>query len=215
MQYFYMIILHLFNKHIFDHQQKGPANGNVHLVQTERKSITNRKHVDSESRHFVSQTFRLRPIFGCKMGDTSSLNEEPIPLEEVKNTADYSQPSRAHSPRFINITDIQSAIRAEKIKNQEDGNDSGGEISLSGFEVEDAEEPLLTDMKLTCSDCESHKTTRKDMEMKMREMSDDIQRLERKIDTLVNSLLLSSQGSSTSSDQQSTVQVHKVKHSEV
>lgn len=182
----------------------------MHLIQAE-KETENRKHIASESRHFVSQTFRLRPIFGCKMGDTSSLNEA-IPLEEVRNTTAEYQSGRVHSSRFVNITDLRSATRTEEIDEQDNDNESDGDLILSGYEAEDSEEPLLTDIKLTCSDCETEKGRSKEMEVKVQEMSDNIQRLERKIDSLVNALLI--QGN-ISSDKLSLVDVRTEKTTQV
>ncbi|KAK3696477.1 hypothetical protein QZH41_011803, partial [Actinostola sp. cb2023] len=169
-------------------EEKEPINGDMQCIQSENES--RRKHIDSESRHFITQTFKLRPIFGCKMGDTSSLQEEPLAHEESKN-AEYL--SRVHSPRFVNITDLRSAIRPENMESvdfdEEEENESDEDFKLAGYEVEENDEPVLTDIQLTCSDCENDKNVRKSMQDKVREMSDSIRRLESKVDTLLNALV--------------------------
>lgn len=113
-----------------------------------------------------------------------------------------------HSPRFVNITDLRSATRAEEEDDfdEQSADDSNGDLQMSGYQDVDDKDPVLTDIKLTCSDCEGEKDRRTQMEEKVREMSDNIQRLERKVDSLINALV--SQGKNISNDAPSLVEVH-------
>ncbi|XP_031553619.1 potassium voltage-gated channel subfamily H member 7-like isoform X4 [Actinia tenebrosa] len=163
-------------------EQKAPNNGDIsHILQEEIKP--NRRRVESDARHFVSQTFKLRPIFGCKKGSDEEYNEgdplSPYMQREASRKDQFDKTS--HIPGFVNITDM-SVLQPSVITGDE--NDEQRE-QHNGQEEND--EPVLSD--LPCTDCEgdAHILSH-DMTDKFRQMSKDIKRLESKVDTLLNIL---------------------------
>lgn len=118
------------------------------------------------------------------------------------------QPSRAHSPRFINITDLLSATLSEENEDFEEHVDdlSMGDLQVSGYKDIEGKDQILRNIKLTCSDCEGEKGRRTQMEEKFREMSENVQRLERKVDSLINALILTQ--AKRTNEEQSLVEVH-------